>query len=311
VGVGAGEAGAIPPSQSLIADYVASSARARAIAFFMLSATAGYLIAFVGGSAIAASHGWRTALIAVGLPGVLLAVLAYVSLDEPRERLAVTAGARGPAPGVREALGRLAAKRSYVLVLVGAGCFGLVAYGAFIFIPSFLVRSMGVSLDQVGATYGLLSAVATLASTLLGGWLADKAATRDVRWYAWVPALACALALPFLVAALLAHSLTAFLVLSTIGGLSIGAGVPSMFTALHAVCGSSRRTVAVALMTFTLSLVGSGFGPLITGLLSDLFAARHGVESLRYAMVGCTLFLAPAAWAFYRCGFAMPREVEA
>ena len=37
------------------------------------------------------------------------------------------------------------------------------------------------------------------------------------------------------------------------------------------------------------SLLGLGVGPVVVGVLSDLFAPRFGVESLRYALmvIGC------------------------
>ncbi|MGH8031075.1 MAG: spinster family MFS transporter [Luteimonas sp.] len=310
VGVGAGEAGAIPPSQSLIVDYFPPERRGLALAIFMSSGTTGYLIAFIGGAALAASHGWRVALLVVGLPGLALALLTHFALDEPRQRVAAPASATVPA-GLLRTLGELRAKRSYLWLLAGAALYGVVAYGSVIFLPSFMVRSLGVALTDIGLVFGLTSAAGALAGTLAGGWTADRLARRDVRWYAWLPALACLASLPFQTAALLSQSFTSFLPLSWIGGIFLGLGAPSMFAALHAVCGSSRRSLAVAVFTFTMSLIGSGFGPLITGAVSDALAPRLGVESLRYAMLFCTLFLVPTAWVLYRCGRAMPRDIEA
>ncbi|GAB2601018.1 MFS transporter [Ramlibacter solisilvae] len=309
IGVGAGEAGAIPPSQSLIADYFPKEKRGLALAVLTSSATVGYLVAFMGGAILAATHGWRVALIVVGLPGLVLAVVAHFVLDEPRKRKAVQV--RAEPQEYKEAFRELLRKRSVVWVLVGVACYGIVAYGAAIFMPSFIVRSLGASLQDVGLVYGALSAVGALSGTLAGGWLADRLGKRDLRWYAWLPAAACAFALPFQVASLLLHSFSAFLILGWIGGIALGLGVPSMYTALHAVCGSSRRSLAVAVFGFVLSLVGSGLGPLVTGALSDALTPNFGVESLRYAMVFSTCFLAPAAWALYRCGRAMPRDLEA
>jgi MFS family permease len=313
IGVGAGEAGAIPPSQSLLADYFAPERRGRVLAIFMSSATLGYLIAFVGGAVLAQHFGWRVALIAVGLPGLALAVLSHFTLDEPRlERGAHVVRPESAAKqSLRSALSELKAKSSYVWVLGGAACYGLVAYGASAFLPSFMIRSLGVPLEQVGVAFGGLSTAVGFAAILAGGWLADWLGRRDKRWYAWLPAAACALAFPFQALSLLVHSFDAFLLLSGIGGLFLGVGVPSMYTALHAVCGSTRRSLAVALFSFTMSLIGSGLGPLITGALSDAFASQLGHESLRYAMVIANCFLIPAACCLYLCGRAMPRDLEA
>lgn len=312
VGVGAGEAGAIPPSQSLLADYFAPEQRGTVLAIFMSSATLGYLIAFMGGAVLAQNFGWRVALISVGLPGLVLAFVAHFTLDEPRLQhgSSVTRPDGVPKQSLRGALSELRAKASYVWVLGGAACYGLVAYGSAIFTPSFMIRSLGVSLAEIGVVYGLISTVIALAATLAGGWVVDRLSRRDKRWYAWLPAAACALAFPFQTLSLLWNTYTGFLILSGIGGLFIGIGVPAIFTALHAVCGSSRRSLAVAVFSFTLSLIGSGLGPLITGALSDAFVPRFGNDSLRYAMVFANCFLVPAAWCLYMCGRAMPRDLE-
>jgi hypothetical protein len=42
----------------------------------------------------------------------------------------------------------------------------------------------------------LLSRIRGLLGTFLGGYIADRLATRDVRWYVWLPGVAF-LALPF------------------------------------------------------------------------------------------------------------------
>lgn len=309
VGVGAGEAGAIPPSQSLIVDYFAPARRASALAIFTSSATAGYLIAFVLGGYLAAHYGWRTTLIVVGAPGLLLALLARFCLDEPRLRPGrepLAAAQSGIGATVRE----LFAKPSYRLLLAAAVFYALMAYGSAIFFPSFMVRSLGVSLAEVGLVYGLVSAIGALVGTVGGGFIADRLGQRSPSWYAWLPALGCALALPLYVAAILANSFTTFIALSGVGGTLVGACLPSMFTALHAVCGSSRRALSVAVLTFMMSLIGSGLGPVIAGALSDAFAARAGNESLRWAMLVCTLFLLPCIWCFWRAGQHLPRDLE-
>ena len=310
IGVGAGEAGAGPASQSLLVDYFPKEQRGMVIAIYTMSATLGYLLAFMAGASIAAAHGWRTALIVMGLPGLVLAVVTYLLLAEPRQKLGMLAASKAGG-GTGRSFRQMMGKRSYVWVLVGAASYGIVAYGAAIFFPSFMVRSLKVSLQEVGAVYGALSGVASLGAMLLGGWLADRLGKRDLRWYAWLPAISCAITLPFMVTSLLMHSYTAFLICSWIGSIALGLGVPSMFTALHAICGSANRSLAVAVFTFVMSLIGSGFGPLLTGFLSDKLAPVFGVESLRYAMVFSMCFLAPSAWAFYKCGVAMPRDVEA
>ena len=310
IGVGAGEAGALPPAQSLIADYFPPDRRASAIAIFISSATAGYLIAFIGGAMLVSHYGWRTAFVAVGTPGLLLAMLTFRTLKEPRDVIGYPVRNATSDESFAGAVKRLFAKRAYVWIVVGIALYAFMAYGALIFIPSFMIRSLGISMSQIGATYGSVSATGALLGTVGGGWLADKLGSRDARWLAWLPALACSIACPFYIAGFLSGTFGAFLAFSFVAGVLIAAGLPSVFTAMHAVCGSKRRAVAVAVLTFVMSTFGGGLGPLVTGILSDHFAASLGANALRAALVVATAVLLPSAFAMYVAGRSMLHDVE-
>ena len=83
IGVGAGEAGASPPSHSLISDYFPVEARATALSIYALGIPIGSMIGnFVGGWG-AEALGWRNTFYLVGLPGVLVALVIWFTLREP------------------------------------------------------------------------------------------------------------------------------------------------------------------------------------------------------------------------------------
>jgi MFS family permease len=100
-------------------------------------------------------------------------------------------------------------------------------------------------------------------------------------------------------------SLTQFLFLGGMGYLLITMGASPTFAAVLAVCGKRRRAVAIACIFFSANLLGLGLGPLTTGSLSDLFAATHGKDGLRYALIIVSAVLVPTAWCFFRAGYAM------
>lgn len=308
VGVGAGEAGAIPPAQSLIADYYAPERRAGALAVFMSSATAGYLLGFVVGGHVAAAYGWRWAFLVVGAPGLLLAVLTWTVLKEPRHVLPPDPDAS--VESVSATFRRLAAKRSYIHLLLGLVAYFLVAYGAIVFVPSYMVRVAGVPLTTVSAAMGGVGALGAVLGTLGGGAAANMAIKRDVRWAAWLPAAVLVAAYPFYVAAFLTDDLKLFLAFSLCAGLCLSAGVPGIFTALHAVCGSARRAMAVAIAFFFANLFGLGLGPVLTGMLSDAFSASMGPVGLRWALICAMTFMLVAALFFYLAGRHLRADIE-
>ena len=308
IGVGAGEAGAIPPAQSLIADYFPPERRASAIGVFMAAATAGYLLCFGVGGPVAAAYGWRAAFLMAGIPGLLLAVIVRLGLAEPRLRPGLHS-VQVERESLRESLLRLKSKRSFVHALIGCQFYSLMAYGALIFVPSYLIRVQHVSLAEVSVAYGAAVAIGSVIGTLLGGWAADRLSRRDVRWLAWLAAVACAAAGPVYMVALSLDSFWVFLVLAFVGATLLSGGMPPVYTAIHAVCGSARRATAIAVVLFS-ATVGGSVGPLATGAISDALSKVYGADGLRYSLILMMSLLFAAGGCFYLFGRAMPIDLE-
>ena len=83
IGVGIGEAGGTPPSQSLLADYFPPEKRAFAQGILATAPNIGILVGLFGGAVIAEAYGWRSVFLVFGIPGVLLAILIQLTVREP------------------------------------------------------------------------------------------------------------------------------------------------------------------------------------------------------------------------------------
>jgi MFS family permease len=309
VGVGAGESGAIAPSQSLLIDYFPPGSRATALSVLAAAGTVGSLLAFAVGGYIAALHGWRSAFLCAGAPGLLLALITRMSLAEPRLVLPVESAAI-PRESTRETLRTLWRKRSFRYALAGSVFTFLMQYGGLVFVPAFLTRVMGASLAEVSVTYGAVVAAASLTGTLGGGVLADKLGRRDVRWFAWLPALACTVTAPIYVLAFASMQIEVFMALAFVGYVLLAGGSPPVFAAVHAICGASRRAMAIAVLLFAATLFGAGLGPLAAGALSDWLSFSFGPEGLRYSLMAMMSVLPASGVFFYLFGRAMPRDLE-
>jgi predicted MFS family arabinose efflux permease len=309
VGVGVGEAGGIPPSQSLIADYFPPERRATAIAIFIGGATAGYVLGLGVGGNIAAAFGWRMSFLLAGVPGLVLALAVRLTLPEPRLGAVTTVTSR-PEEGIKAAVSRLLRKRSYLATLIAAILYYLYAYGPGIFIPSFLMRVLHVPLAKVSTTYALVAAGGSLVGTLVGGWLADRLGRRDVRWLSWLPAAAFLLATPIYVLAFCLNDFFGFMALAFVGYTLVAGGLPSVFTSIHSICGGTRRATAIAIVLFSASLIGGGFGPLMSGALSDWLSARLGYEGLRYSLMAMTALLPMSGMCLYWSGRVIRNDLE-
>lgn len=308
-GVGAGESGTVPPAHSLITDYFPRSKRATALAVFSASGVVGTVLGFIIGAQLTEAFGWRVALVAVGLPGALLALLAYVFLDEPRSAVS-SAGHPEQRETTREAFRVLLGKRSYVLLVGGMVAFFMLSFGSLAFAPAYLIRVMEIDLPTVGNMYGTVAAFGSLPGIVLGGVLSDRFSTRDKRWLFWTASLGMLVSFPIYLFCFSAPNFTLFIILSAIGAAMLNICVPPMYAALHEVCGSPRRSTAVAILFFFANLLGMGLGPVIAGALSDAYTSIHGNEGLRYAIITSFTFAIPASWFLYRGGVLMHNDIE-
>jgi predicted MFS family arabinose efflux permease len=309
-GVGAMEPGATPAGQSLISDYFPPERRGSAISVTLAGDSAGYLLGIALGGYIAATRGWRSAFIYAGVLGLILAVIARLTLIEPRHQLGFPQGT-AQTESWRHAISQLLRKRSFVCTIIGMSGYIFFIIGTGTFVPSYLIRIMHVPLAQASVTWGIATASAKLIGTLCGGWLADRLSRRDIRWYAWLPAILCALSTPLYWLAFSATRLWTFIPIDFVAELFLGIGTVSAWPAVHAICGNRRRAMAIAVMLFAYILFGVGFGPTVVGVLSDAFGTTYGgLQSLRYSLNAVTLILIPTAVAFYWAGHTMRRELE-
>lgn len=287
IGVGVGEAGASPPSHSLISDYFPLEKRATALAIYSLGIPVGNMIGnFVGGWG-AAEFGWRTTFLLVGLPGIAVAFLVLFTLREPPRGMSEKVATKQdvPSPSMLETFRFLWAKRSFRHMGIAAGLHAFVSYGAGTWNAPFLIRSHEMPIVEVGSWLALISGIGSI-GTFAGGYLADKLSARfdDRRWYMYVSGISTLLLVPFQLVAYLHGDLWAvigsLLVVSILGGMFLG---PS-FAIAHALVTVRMRAVASALLLFLLNIIGMGMGPYVVGMLSDLLAPGFAVSSLRYAL---------------------------
>jgi MFS family permease len=308
IGVGAGQSGATPAAQSLIADYFPPQRRASALAVFTASSMAGYLLGFLVGGLLAAAYGWRAAFFVGGAMGLALALVTRLGLSEPRNFQTLDVGQT--TESLRQSLGLLLKKRSYRFVLAAAFVYFPFVFGVQLFIPAFLMRILAVPLTEMSIYYGAVTAVSTVIGTLGGGWLSDYLGRRDVRWLGWLPAVGCGLSFPLYIIQFCFHGFIPFLVVTFFWSLVLNAALPAVYAAIHAVCGSRRRAMAIAIMLFSATLFGAGVGPLMLGAISDALGSVYGANALRYALIAVAPLVLVTSGCFYLMGRAMPADVE-
>lgn len=279
--VGAGEAGGSPPAFSLISDYFPPRARGLGMAIYSLGVPVGSALGAALGAWVAARHGWRMAFVAVGAPGVVLALLMLLVVREPvRGRLDAARTVERRSMPILPAMRAFMADRPSMLTALAAGMSAFVCYAMLAWNPSLLARVKGMSLESIAQWYSLVLGVTGLVGTFAAGWLADRLGDRDARWYAWLPALAFALMVPGVAGAILAPGCVA-----TLCWLAPPALLGTMYVApaiavVQNNAPPERRTMAGAMLVFVTTLMGLGGGPLYVGTISDLARPAYGDHSL-------------------------------
>lgn len=295
-GVAVGEAGIVPPGQSLIADSFDRTQRPRAMAiytsFFTLSMIAGYLV----GGYFVESLGWRMAFLIMGVPGIIMAGVAKMTLTEPRSKQFIVKSIEFPS--MLETAKTLYRQRSLRQLFFGFCVAFFFTTGTGQWLATFFIRSHGMSTAEVGRwlafTFGLFSVFGVISGGyFVSRYLACKErlqmqllAFLSIVGYGVITAGAYLASSQFV--ALICLSISAY-----IGGLANG----PIFAAIQSLVCDRLRSVTLAIIFLFANLIGFGLAPLALGMLSDFLNPTFGQESLRYALV---LFCPGSLWiAFY------------
>jgi len=270
IGVGIGEAGSAAPSQSLIADLVPRGRRATALALFSLGVPIGMMASAIGGGWLAASLGWRAAFLALGLPGILLALAIPVLIGEvPREGGALTP------PRFAAVLRLLGRDRAFLHMAAGASLASFAGYGLTTFAVPLMMRQ-GIGLREAATGFGIVVGVALTLGMAAGGWLSDRLSRYDPGAPGRIASLGATFAGILFLVALAQRDPVAT------AGLSFAPFVfahlyfgPTYAVTVDAVPPAARAT-AVAILLLAINAIGLGLGPLLVGMASDHFAHHNG-----------------------------------
>ncbi|MEM7706224.1 MAG: MFS transporter [Pseudomonadota bacterium] len=308
--VGVGEAGATPPSHSLIADYYPVAKRGKGIAIYSLGAPVGILVGFIAGSWLAENYSWRIALYGVGIPGLLLAFMVWRFLFEaPRGASEQVSSTEKTQISLKEASAILLRSKSFVMFSVGTGLYTVVWLGAVQWLPSYFTRSFDMSLTQVGFWLALVLGFSQIFGMLASGWVTDSLVTRSVRFYALIPAIAIGISIPIFAAVFMTKNpwLGLALLFPTFM-ISVMQG-PATFAGIQGLVPPSMRAMAAAVLLLITNLIGGGLGPPLVGLVSDRLTEQYGDEGLRLSLlvIACG-FSALSAIVYFIGSFYVKKE---
>jgi MFS transporter, Spinster family, sphingosine-1-phosphate transporter len=324
VGVGIGEAGCLPPAHSLIADYFSRAERPRAMGIYMQGLSFSMVVGYFVAGWLNEFYGWRNMFILLGLPGLALAALAWLSLREPRrsstrvDTAGVHAGKsmRGHAPVRSEDRIRLTdmfrtlwAIKSFRHLLYFWSVIYFFNYGILNWQPAFFVRSFGVDTGELGSWFAVVYGITAMLGMHLGGEWASKHAGGDERLQ--LRASAVANTVGGAVWTLVYFTQNKYLAYALMGVSNlVGAAVTGpVLATIQSLVPARMRAISIAIVFLFANLIGLGLGPWAAGLLSDALRPEFGDESLRYALLAMCPGFFWASWHLWLAGNSVTRDL--
>lgn len=290
MGVGIGEAGGTPPATAMIADIFPPKRRALALGIYTTGISFGILIGFILGGAIAANYGWRIAFFVAGVPGLIVALVLFLTVAEPKRGQVENLADDVDAPTLRETFAYFLSQRAMVYLLLG-GVFVCVSANAFLVgVPLYLTRVHAVPIAELGIALGLLIGGVGGVGAIVVGAICDRLSQKDLRWRPWTILITGVISLPFIVWFLYApDKQTAYYVYLVPGFFGLIYASIS-YTAMQELVPLRMRAMASAVMLLCLTLLGIGFGPLLVGMLSDYYTSSLGAHSIQRALTIILIF---------------------
>lgn len=280
VGVAIGEAGSTPAAHAYVARNFLPAKRSAPLAVITMSVPLASAASLLGGGLLAESLGWRMAFVVMGGISVLLAPLVLWVVGS-RQSL--------PAAPSREHATTvnwwdLLRKPSFLAMVGGTALVSAAGYSLTAFAPAFLMRSHGMSLGEVGISYGLATGLLGILGLLIVGRISDRLASRDPRWLLWIVVILIAVLLPASALAFVVEHRTVcvwLLALSYVIGIAYLA--PSIAAIQRLVLPEHRATASAIFLFFNATL--GAVGPFLTGVISDALTAELGPQALGRALL--------------------------
>ena len=311
VGVGAGESAFSPATFSIVTDSFPPNRLPTAMAVLGIGFTLGTAFAnFVGGAMVTVLEGtgglvlpiighirsWQLVFIAVGAPGLLLAIL-MATVREPTRK-----GYRDPAMRaqrravpLRDLFGYLAAEwRLFLPMFTVLAVNVIISFGVGLWAPALFTRTFSWSIGEIAFALGMVALIAAPAGLVLGVRLSTWFTARGYQDFNLrVVAFATTLSAPFLVLFALAPSGATALALFAAGQFFTNLANAPNNAALQLIAPNEMRGQVRALYQFVFNVVGYGLGPLIIALFTD--RVFHGDQYIRYSIALMAACLTPIA----------------
>jgi predicted MFS family arabinose efflux permease len=312
IGVGIGEAGGTPGANSIISDYFPQSKRPMALTIFSLGAPIGAWIGADIAGIVNDHYNWRTVFLVLGIPGVIVGLVIFLTVREPRRGQLDKKGGDHKGASFLESMRFLWTQKSAVHVMAASALTALWGWGLMWWTPTYLIRNFGLTPGEAGSILGPVHLIGGgLATLATSWWLAQpkmKDPRRIVRMMGWGVGLAT------VVSGIIysTHSLALAQWLFWLFIPAIYFYIGPCFGLLNNLCEPRMRAQFCAATLFVANVGNLIVAPQLVGFLSDAFAPDNVAngQSLRLAMLCLVPAGAWATWHYFRSAKRIIQDEE-
>ncbi len=265
-GVGVGEGCSGPSSQSLVADYFTRAELAKAMGFLTIGASMGTAGGLLIGGQLAEIFDWRWAFVLMGLPGVVLGAIIYLTIREPLRGRYAPAGTDMNQRPLGETIRSLVTNRVFMGLALGWAVQIMIGYALAFWMAPIMLREFSL---------------------------------KDERWRAWLPGVTSLGAVLPLALSLTSDSFGVFLGWFGFAYAIYVASQAGIMSGIQAAVEPASRGFAVAIALFFNNLIGQALGLAVTGALSDALTPTQGPQALAIAVFAVCLAAGIASMAIF------------
>lgn len=311
MGVAIGEAGNVPASQAMVADIFPRRLLTTAMSWLYLSQSVGTTMGYLLGGLLGGWVGWRMTLVTVGLPGLLLVVVAWFILPKGNSDKKPDREAKQPSQAVplRESFAFLMSQRTYLWLTAANAVWAFASAGIAMWAAVFLGRVFALPSAQIGMTMAIVMGIVGGSGLVIVGGLAQKLSKRDPRWTLWVVGLCALISTPLTLLTFLSDNGTLVWIGGCLLAIAVVSTQGSVASTVQMLVPGSMRSIAVAIKHVVVTAVGAGTAPLVVGLFNDMLADEFGAQAVRYTLASIGLLFPIAAFLFFLAARTLRAEM--
>jgi MFS transporter, Spinster family, sphingosine-1-phosphate transporter len=277
--VGIGEASFVTIGPVVVSDLFPQEKRGRVLGVFYLAIPVGTALGYIIGGYLGPRFGWRTPFYVSAIPGVILA-LCLLLVPEP-ERGRFDSIRITPERGTLLGLMR---NPAFWTATLGMAAMTFSLGGLQVWMPTFLSRARGYSLESANKIFGLIIAFDGTVASLAGGWLGDRLLQRWKGSYYLVSAASMAVGVPVMMVALFSRG-PLMIPAILIGGFLLLLNTAPLNAALLNSVDARIRATSIAVNILVIHLLGDALSPWLIGFIADRRSLEGGFVSAVIAMV--------------------------